>query len=549
VHAAFLLARRIWYDVSKVEGVSMTRFGLAFRGTLALFLLSSASSAAFAGTGLTVVGVSPARHALTASTGAAITVDFDRPVDRASFVPLRTFWAFGRWSGTVTGSFEFANGNQTVTLRPSRPFSAGESVMVILSHDVAGADGTTLRPGGYAWQFWTRSAPGSLAFQEIQRLSVRTNAGSRVRAYGGFASDLDGDQYLDISIVNEDTADVRVMLNRGDGSGRFDRFMTPPSGVGNRASPNEPTDFNRDGIVDFCVANINDNTISVLLGNGDGTFQPQQLITVGAAPRGVAVLDVDGDGDMDLANTNAGGVGNMSIVLNDVTGVFGTASFFEAGASNEWALAAADMDDDGMLDLVVGAQNEGRILVQRAVGDGTFTLASSSAAGGAAWMLVCGDVDGDGAEDVAVVNSSSNRGAILLGDGTGQLGTRQLYTTDPFPLATDLGDLDGDGDLDWVTSSFSGNWFLFENTGGGVFSFNRQFLAPQASSCALLFDADNDRDLDLALIDELSDDIIVMANVGGSPVPTASAWGLVVLAFLVCIFGSIVIMRSRGTTE
>lgn len=497
------------------------------------------------GDALSVVSVSPSRHALDAGTSTAISVTFDRPVKRSSVVPLGSFWAFGRWSGTVTGNFEYSNADQTVTLRPDQALSAGETVMVILSHDIEGVDGTTLRAGGYSWQFWTRTASTTLAFQEVQRLNVRSNAGVRVRAYGGFASDVNGDRFLDLSIVNEDTADVRVLLNQGDGTGTFDAFLTPPNVVGDRASPNEPGDFNRDGVVDFCVANINDNTISVLLGNGDGTFQPQQLITVGATPRGVVVLDVDGDGDVDIVNANAGGSGNMSVLLNDGAGVFGSPTFFEGGGANEWALAAADMNDDGLLDLVIGAQGSGTIVVQEGVGDGTFSFVTSEQAGGAVWMLVCGDVNGDGTEDVAAVNSSTNRGAILFGDGTGQLGTRQLYTTDPFPLATDLGDLDGDGDLDWVTSSFSGDWFLFENTGAGVFEFRQEFLAPQASSCALLLDIDNDRDLDLALIDELSDDIIIMANVGNAPVPAASAWSLVVFALLLCIVGSAVIMRPR----
>ncbi len=129
-------------------------------------------------------------------------------------------------------------------------------------------------------------------------------------------------------------------------------------------------------------------------------------------------------------------------------------------------------------------------------------------------MLVCGDVDGNGTEDVAGVNSTSNTGAILLGDGTGGLAAPQVVVTDPFPLATDLGDLDGDGDLDWVTSSFSGDWWLFTNNGNGPYVFDREFLAPQAASCALMVDIDNDCDLDLALIDELADVVILQRNSG-----------------------------------
>jgi len=103
---------------------------------------------------------------------------------------------------------------------------------------------------------------------------------------------------------------------------------------------------------------------------------------------------------------------------------------------------------------------------------------------------------------------------VVLGDGAGGFFLNSSFPTDPFPLADDLGDLDGDGDLDWVISSFSGDWRLFTNNGAGAFTFNREFDAAQAASCALLLDIDNDLDLDLALIDELADTVAIIQNTG-----------------------------------
>lgn len=488
---------------------------------------------------LMVVGVEPAARSVAAPVTSPIVVHFDRPVQPASVLGGDNLWAFGRWSGPATGAFAFSNGNQTVTLTPVQPFSAGESVMVMLSHDLQAADGSTLRAAGYSYQFWTRTLSTPMQFAVIDQFSTRTTPSQSSRAYGGFASDLNHDGFLDISIVNENTADVRVFLNRADHSGLFQPFLQPTFPVGRRASPSEPTDFNHDGHVDVCVANIDDATVSVLLGAGNGTFAPQQLSPVGADPRGIAVLDVDGDGDMDIVNTNWAS-SNMSLILNNGNGVFGAAASFEGGASGEWALAAADMNEDGILDLVIGAQNSRQIVVRTGNGDGTFSLASTQNSGGFVWMLNVADVNGDGHEDVAVANSSSNNGAILMGDGTGQLAAPQTYSTDPFPLATDLADLDGDGDLDWITSSFNGDWRLRSNNGDGTFTLVQDFTAPAAASCSIALDFDNDGDVDLALIDELDDVVILMRNSGytAPPVPTVSQWGTTCMALMLLVAGT-----------
>lgn len=465
----------------------------------------------FAGT-LTVTGVQPAGSALDVPVNMPISVTFDQPVDSRS-VSSMSFWAFGRWSGTAIGTHSFSNGNQTVTLTPDQPFSPGESVMVILSHDLRAMDGSPLRSAGYSWQFWPRAQSAPRQFAQIDSMSTRTVPTVSTRSYGGIGADLNRDGWLDLTIVNEDSADLRVFMNLADGSGLFDDFIQPPFPVGDRASPSEPSDFNRDGLVDICVANINVNSVSILLGNGDGTYAPQQLVAVGVAPRGIAVLDADGDGDIDIVNTNASS-STMSILLNDGNGVFSAATFFEAGAANEWALAAADMNEDGILDLVIGARNAQSVLVNKGNGNGTFTNISIRPGVGLVWMLNAGDVNGDGHCDVVTANSQSNHGAILLGSGTGQLAAPTLIPTDAFPLGSDIADLDGDGDLDWVTSSFNGDWRVFVNNAAGGFTFDQEINAPSAASCAIPLDFDNDGDVDLALVDELADVVILMKNSG-----------------------------------
>lgn len=485
---------------------------------------------------LAVVSIQPPRNGNNVATGSKISVTFDRPVQRESFTSAN-FWAFARWSGAVEGEISFSNKDQTVTLTPAAQFSNGEQVTVILSKFLQAADGSPFRAAGYSWQFMTRVRTTPAAFSSIATLQTRTIPTQSVRSYGGIASDLNNDGWLDITIVNEDTADLRVFVNSGNATSPYGTFLQPTFAVGPRASPSEPSDFNRDGFTDITVVNINGNTVSFLLGNGDGTYAPQQLVNVGSMPRGNCVLDADGDGDIDAVNTNSGSA-NLSLLLNNGNGVFGAPVFFNSGGAAEYALGAADMNNDGILDLVAGARSTAQIVISLGNGNGTFTPLPAQPAGGAVWMLVCGDVNGDGNMDIATANSSSNTGSILFGNGAGGLAAPQTYPTDAFPLGVDLGDIDGDGDLDWATSSFSGDWRLYRNNGAGAFTFYTEFDAPQAASCVLMFDCDRDGDLDLGLIDELADVVILMRNSGIGKLGDVNGDGVVNVTDLLAVINS-----------
>ncbi len=162
---------------------------------------------------------------------------------------------------------------------------------------------------------------------------------------------------------------MRVFLNQAGGNGTFDPFLEPPNPVNTQASPSEPTDFDRDENADLAIANIATQSISILLGNGDGTYAPQQEVTVGSSPRGISVLDIDGDGDIDIANTNYGFPGSVSLLLNDGTGVFELPTFFDGGGNKEWALGAGDMNEDMILDLALIDEIADEILIYKNVGE------------------------------------------------------------------------------------------------------------------------------------------------------------------------------------
>ncbi len=246
-------------------------------------------------------------------------------------------------------------------------------------------------------------------------------------------------------------------------------------------------DLDGDGDLDAIIANTVNAGQEIWLNNGDATFDVSSF--GGGNSTDVALGDLDGDGDLDAIVSNTGQANQ--IWLNNGDASFSTQNI--GGSLNSHKVSIGDLDGDGDLDAIVANNNNQvqELLFNR--GDGTFTVSSKDA--GYVKSLEIGDLDGDGDLDVFLVNLSGFPNRVWINDGAGNFAS-VLHDIDGGQDVT-LGDLDGDGDLDALL--VSDPHVLLRNNGNATFSSSYLPATPGGcGSCiaAALGDVDGDGDLD-----------------------------------------------------
>ena len=266
----------------------------------------------------------------------------------------------------------------------------------------------------------------------------------------------DGEDVINI-FVPAGTYTLQVQSLGGAGTYSLTTTSTPatdplqPLPVGDGGYYAVAGDFNGDGQLDLAVANQYDDTVSILMGNGDGTFRPQVTYKVGAYPDAIVAGDFTGDGHLDLAVADR--LSNqVSVLLGNGDGTFQPQVTYAVG-SGPFAIVAGDFTGDGQLDLAVANQYDDTVSVLLGNGDGTFQPRSPTRSGPYPTPSWPGDFTGDGHLDLAVPTDVGGGVSVLMGNGDGTFQPQVTYASGSYPEGIVAGDFTGDGRLDLAVAN------------------------------------------------------------------------------------------------
>lgn len=430
----------------------------------------------------------------SSTSNAGFSVTLSNPSGRTVSVDFATA------NGAATAGSDYVSSNGTVTFSPGE---VSKTINVAVVGDTTGeinenffvnlsnpTNATLALAQGLGTILDDDSACPAPAFQVTSNLPITT-------PIDAVAADFNGDNKKDLIVASFNSM-VELFLSDGNGG-----FSGPTIfAVGANVQSLAVGDFNGDLKLD--VVTVNENTKSILLGNGSGGFA---AATTTPAPdaRSVVVGDLNADGKQDLAlvNTAVTSSGSVSILLGDGSGAFGAPTTYPTGTSSLFG-ALANINGDNKLDLVVANLNSFNVSILLNNGDGTFGAATNIALGYNVQSVVTGDLNNDSKTDIVALGSQpQGRMSILLGNGDGTFGAPTTSVINPPPYRGALADLNGDGQLDLATANpiagDAGSLVVHFGNGTGALSAPAKYTVGISPLAVAIADFNGDTKPDIAL--------------------------------------------------
>ncbi len=329
------------------------------------------------------------------------------------------------------------------------------------------------------------------------------------------AEDLDGDGMLDLAVANHLSNSVSVLRNTST-NGAIDFAANVDFTTGSRPFSLAIGDLDGDGKPDLSVANFNSDNVSVLRnasisGSIDSdSFETNVDFGVGSEPYSVAIGDLDGDGELDLAvanmSSNSVSVLHNTFIIGSIdSDSFATEVRFPTG-NLPACVAIGDLDGDGKPDLAVAHNGLYKVSVLHntstigSIGTNSFAAKVDFTTVASSFSVAIGDLDGDGKADLVVANFGDDKLSVLRNTSTnGSIGSSSFaakvdFATGTAPMSVAIGDLDGDGKSDLAVVNYnSSNLSIFRNTSNNTdlsaLTLSNGVLSPAFASGTIAYTA------------------------------------------------------------
>ncbi len=323
--------------------------------------------------------------------------------------------------------------------------------------------------------------------------------------------DFNGDGDLDVAVALSATDSVSISL--GNGNGTFQPATTIGLPVGSAPDAIVAGDFLGNGRTDLAVADAGTNAVTILLGDGDGTFQILAPISVGQSPISIALGDFENDGRIDLAVADNLS-GDITVLSNQGGGSFLALPPIELPAGSTPSSIVAGNFGSGNVDLAVTDPSQSVVDILQGNGAGMFSLASSLPVGSNPYSIVAGNF-GNGNLDLAVANADTNNVSVLLGNGNGTFQAAVGYDAGTTPIDLATGDFNGDGRLDLATGNAGSNDIsVLLGKGDGTFEETVANVVGNATSALATGDFTGNGNLGLAVVNKGSDSVTILPGNG-----------------------------------